>query len=111
EQVAAEQDALSIRHEPVPVPKHDNPFQDEEEIKTFEEGLVVSMENNTVPSGYGLHVEEWDEEGYPSVEVIRSGRRAQKDMRIALPHAIWLPRAEQWGRALYIMNMIIYSRK
>lgn len=111
EQVAAEQDALNIRHEPVPVPKHNNPFQDEEEIRTFEGGLAVSMEDDTVPSGYGLHTEEWDEGGYPSVEIIRSGRRAQKEMRIALPHSIWLPRAEQWGRALYIMNAIMYSRK
>jgi hypothetical protein len=51
--------------------------------------------------------EEWDGHWYPTYEIIRSGRRGTKELRIPLPVDDWLPRAELWVIALDLMNRIL----
>ena len=88
-----------IRHEPIPTPDNNCPF-DNEELILF-----------TQPPGYGLHPEEWGDLGYPAFGTIRAGRRGRKELQIALPDYIWRPRAERWGTALYLMNQIMFSQE
>ncbi|KAK7029110.1 hypothetical protein R3P38DRAFT_2368283, partial [Favolaschia claudopus] len=54
--------------------------------------------------GYGLLREEWEGEIYPAFEIIKSGRKGSKELRVALPDSIWRPRAELLGRALAFMD-------
>ncbi|KAJ7023809.1 hypothetical protein C8F04DRAFT_969811, partial [Mycena alexandri] len=97
-----------FHHEPVPVPKHANPFDDDESTGLFYDALEEAINRELIPPGYGLLPEEWGEEGYPTFEILKSGRRGGRQLRVALPDAIWRPRAEMWGRALAILNQITY---
>ena len=97
-----------IRHEPVPVPDHNFPFDDKELI-LFTKALENLQESGELPSGYGLCPEEWDDLGYPAFGTIHASRRGRKELQIALPDHVWRPRAERWGIALYLMNQIMYS--
>ncbi|KAJ7692645.1 hypothetical protein B0H14DRAFT_2651637 [Mycena olivaceomarginata] len=98
-------------HEAVPVPKHANPFDDEESMQLFYDALEAAIQGDIIPPGYGLLLEEWDEDGYPSFEILRSGRRGSKQLRIALPDSIWRPQAEMWARALAVMDQITYHNE
>ncbi|KAJ7576110.1 hypothetical protein C8J56DRAFT_800752, partial [Mycena floridula] len=91
---------------PVPVPKASCPFQTEEQLALFHRTLAMADVNNSIPQGMGLLPNEWGDDGYPSFEIIRSGRRGVKELHVALPDSIWRPRACRWGRALYIMSCI-----
>ncbi|KAJ7745292.1 hypothetical protein B0H16DRAFT_976425 [Mycena metata] len=95
-------------HEPVPVPKHANPFDDDESTALFYDALEEAIHRELVPPGYGLLPEEWGDDGYPTFGILKSGRRGGRQLRVALPDAIWRPRAEMWGRALSILNQITY---
>ena len=108
EKISDEQEVKNIRHNPIPVPKHANPFHDNE-MEIFTGAIVELTKTGRNPSGYGLLPEEWGAEGYPSYEVIRVGR-ARKEQRISLLDHTWRPRAELWGRALYLLNSIMYMR-
>lgn len=99
-----------IRHEPIPTPDHNSPFDDEELI-LFTQALQNLRGNGELPPGYGLHPEEWGDLGYPACGTIRAGRRGRKELQIALPDHIWRPRAERWGTALYLMNQIMFSKE
>ncbi|KAJ3804866.1 hypothetical protein F5876DRAFT_52758, partial [Lentinula aff. lateritia] len=46
---------------------------------------------------------------YPAFEFIKTGKRGRKELRIDLPHSIWMPRAIQWGQYLHIMNHLLFS--
>ncbi|KAJ7060886.1 hypothetical protein C8F01DRAFT_975113 [Mycena amicta] len=101
----AEAQGDNFHHEPVAVPKHECPFGDDD-LQLFTRSLQAASSANMVPHGYGLLEEEWEDEGYPSFEIIKSGRRGRKELRIDLPDHIWRPRAELWGCALAILNQI-----
>ncbi|KAJ7498413.1 hypothetical protein B0H11DRAFT_1714965, partial [Mycena galericulata] len=103
--------AENFHHEAVPVPKHANPFDDEESMQLFYDSLEAAIRDELVPSGYGLLLEEWGDEGYPTFEILKSGRRGGRQFRIALPDSIWRPRAEMWGRALAILEWITYANE
>ncbi|KAF9540084.1 hypothetical protein CPC08DRAFT_651029 [Agrocybe pediades] len=90
----------NIRHDPVPVPGGRCPF-DDSQLSLFKKGLQLLREHEDVPSGYGISPEEWGSEGYPTTE----GHR--QSYPIPLPDAIWRPRAQDWTRALYLMNQIL----
>ncbi|KAJ7577912.1 hypothetical protein C8J56DRAFT_710462, partial [Mycena floridula] len=64
-------------------------------------------ESGYIPESYNLRPEEWDEDGYPAFEIIRTGRTSTKELRVSLPDEIWRPRALQWVQALDIMTAII----
>jgi hypothetical protein len=63
-------------------------------------------ETNTVPHRYGLHKDEWNEDGYSSVKVIQSGKRGSRLLEVGLPNHIWRPRAELWVQALEILTRL-----
>jgi hypothetical protein len=106
EHVAAAQEANF--HDAVNVPAHNDPFTAPEHRQAFEEALESAIGSNTLPARYGLIPDEWEDNEYPSVEVIRSGRRGGKELRVALPDFVWRPRAELWGQALDILSRITY---
>lgn len=72
----------------------------------FVTGLNLLQEANDVPVGYGGHPSEWDQSGYPTTEIMTVGLR-KNSFPISLPSDIWLPRAQNWVRALYVMDTII----
>ncbi|KAJ3887249.1 hypothetical protein GG344DRAFT_56024 [Lentinula edodes] len=96
-----------FHHAPVRVPKHENPFASEIQLNTFNECLVSCLEENIIPSGFGVLGEEWGDEGYPSFEILKSGRRGTRELRIPLPVDEWLPRAELWVQALVLMDSLL----
>ncbi|KAJ6605448.1 hypothetical protein DFH09DRAFT_897524 [Mycena vulgaris] len=100
--------AENFHHDPVSVPKHANPFSDDETMELFHDTLSAADENGIVPPGYGLLPEEWEDGVYPTYEILKSGRRGGKRLRVALPDSIWRPRAEMWGRGLAISNQLSY---
>ncbi|KAJ6592483.1 hypothetical protein B0H19DRAFT_1279011, partial [Mycena capillaripes] len=108
EEKIEEAHAENFHHEAVPVPKHSNPFDDDESMQLFYDALDKAIHDNIIPPGYGLLPEEWDDGEYPSFEILKSGRRGGRQLRIDLPDAIWRPRAEMWGRALAILDHITY---
>ncbi|KAF8131305.1 hypothetical protein K438DRAFT_839544 [Mycena galopus ATCC 62051] len=66
-------------------------------MQLFYDSLEVAIQQEIVPSGYGLLEDEWDEDGYPSFEILKSGCRGGKQLQIAPPDGIWRPRAETLG--------------
>lgn len=106
---AEDETTPNIRHPPVPVPDQANPFSEEEMI-AFSTSLQDYETRGFNPPGYGLLDDEWDGVPYPAVEVLPTPRHGSKGLRIGLPSHIWRPRAERWGRALFIMNFILFHR-
>ncbi|KAJ7599360.1 hypothetical protein C8J56DRAFT_1094074, partial [Mycena floridula] len=98
-------------HDAVPVPKHKCPFPDDDDMATFERALLESSQQDIIPGGFGLAPTEWEDGQYPPYEIIPAGRRGSRKLRVQLPHLVWKPRADLWGRALAIMNNILESRE
>ncbi|KAJ3930618.1 MAG: hypothetical protein NXY57DRAFT_897755, partial [Lentinula lateritia] len=108
-QIRQEQ-ATHYRHVPVPTPKHQSPFTHQpEKLQLFCEAIEEFDHNNVVPANYGLRKEEWENGEYPAFEFIKTGKCSRKELRIDLPHSIWMPRATQWGQYLHIMNHLLFS--
>ena len=83
-----EQYEINIQHEPVAVPKHSSPFQNQPELhQTFMENLCLLGHAGNIPPGFGLLPDEWDEDGYPATKHISYGPR-QRTKEIPLPHHI-----------------------
>ncbi|KAG1757579.1 hypothetical protein EDB19DRAFT_1822622 [Suillus lakei] len=92
--IAADHDAY-FHHKPVRVPKHASPFSSATLHDTFCQALAQVREAEHIPDGFGILPHEWDDDEYPSHEIIRSGRQGTKELRIPLPDFIWRPRAIQ----------------
>ena len=99
----------NIRHDAVPVPSGQCPFN-QEEMTLFEQGLQLLTDDGHLPSGYGATADELGELGFDEDEEIGIGLR-RKGHLIKLPRQVWSPRMEQWARGLYVMSYIITSRK
>ncbi|KAJ7183707.1 hypothetical protein C8R46DRAFT_884019, partial [Mycena filopes] len=97
--------AGNFHHAPVAVPKHANPLS-EQGMLVFNLALSRAERRGVVPSGYGLLEDEWDDGAYPAYEILKSGRKGSKELRVALPDTIWRPRAEMWGRGIDIINRL-----
>ena len=98
-----------IRHDAIEVPSSASPFTDDPELEAkFFAALDTLQSHPGLPPGYGLLPEEM-EEGYEVMEVIRSGRRGRKELVVDLPEIVWRPRAELWGKALYLLNAFLYG--
>ncbi|KAJ6447884.1 hypothetical protein C8R45DRAFT_917688 [Mycena sanguinolenta] len=97
--------AANFHLAPVAVPKHANPFS-EEGMAIFETAMERAQRRGVVPSGFGLLESEWEDSLYPAYEILKSGRKGSKELRIALPDFIWRPRAEMWGRGLDILHRL-----
>ncbi|KAJ7580433.1 hypothetical protein C8J56DRAFT_730369, partial [Mycena floridula] len=94
-------------HDAVPVPKHKCPFPDDDDMVTFEQALLESSQQDIIPGGFGLAPTEWEDGQYPPYEIILAGRRGSRKLHVQLPHLVWKPHADLWGRALAIMNNIL----
>jgi hypothetical protein len=103
EQLASQQQN-HVRHPPIKVPRHHDPFNSSDEVNTFWEAVCDAEEEGYTPQGYGIHPDEWEEGVYPEIEVVRSGNRKQSELEIGLPSSIWFPRAVRWSCALHIMD-------
>jgi hypothetical protein len=57
----------------------------------------VLAQSEIVPENYGIHEDEWEEEDYPEIEVIRPGTKG-KELAIILPRAEWFPKAVRWAQ-------------
>jgi hypothetical protein len=104
-QVEEEQQS-NIRHEGVEAPSHMCPFETDIVESIFLETLRRLREQGTVPEGMGIHPSEWGNDGYPSYEIIRVGRKGKAELRVALPDEIWRPRALLWCQALDAMTCL-----
>ncbi|KAJ7291322.1 hypothetical protein C8J57DRAFT_1044858, partial [Mycena rebaudengoi] len=111
EEQIEEAHAANFHHKPVPVPKHANPFPEDETMQLFHNTLSAADRMDFIPPGYGLLPGEWEDGVYPSYEILKSGRRGTKQLRVALPDSIWRPHAERWGRALAILNELSYRNE
>lgn len=92
----------------VDVPQSHSPFAEDEDLNEFRIALQVVNAANLIPHGYGLLPEEWEEETYPTLEVLRSGRRGGREITVGLPEQVWRSRAELWGRALDVLSRILH---
>ncbi|KAH7879620.1 uncharacterized protein C8R40DRAFT_1244409 [Lentinula edodes] len=99
-------------HEPVAVPKHSSPFQENgKEVKMFARLLQELESSDFIPSNYRLTPGEWETGIYPIFETIPFGKRGNRRLEVPLPPHIWLKRAIQWVRCLVIMDSIMDSRQ
>ncbi|KAE9386033.1 hypothetical protein BT96DRAFT_960656 [Gymnopus androsaceus JB14] len=76
----------------------------------FDETLQLAVEAEILPIGYGICPEEWEDNHYPSVEIIQTGRKGAKELSVQLPDFVWRPRAHLWTLGLSVMEQIIENR-
>jgi hypothetical protein len=105
-QVAYDQ-SHNVRHKPVKVPRHHNPFAMPDAENEFQDLLSIIIERNIVPAGFGVSADEWDD-GYPELETIKTGSRG-KELEVVLPEAAWLPQAILWSQALDLMSQLVQT--
>ncbi|KAG1827023.1 uncharacterized protein BJ212DRAFT_1257563, partial [Suillus subaureus] len=70
--IAADHNA-HFHHKPVRVPKHASPFCSATLYDTFCQALDQVQEAEHIPDGFGILPHEWDDDEYPSHEIIQSG--------------------------------------
>ncbi|KAG2097403.1 hypothetical protein BD769DRAFT_1369076, partial [Suillus cothurnatus] len=104
--IAADHDG-HFHHKPVCVPKHASPFSSVTLQDTFHQALAQVQEAKHIPDGFSVLPHEWDDDEYPSHEIIRSGRQGTKELQIPLPDFIWQPRAIKWCQALDVMFRLL----
>ena len=90
----------------VVVPESRSPFRDEVAENVFYESLEEVQRDGIIPTGLGVRPQEWGEEGYPSVEHIRTGKRGGREIVIGLAVDIWIPRAVVWAQALNVLTQV-----
>lgn len=108
-QVEADQEH-NIRHEPIRIARHQNPFQTDEKEAEFLSILAMVVRDDLVPIGYGVLVDEWDDDNYSELEIIKPGTKG-KEIEVVLPREIWLPRATYWAQALDLMGHLIIDNE
>ncbi|KAJ8086154.1 hypothetical protein PM082_004976 [Marasmius tenuissimus] len=98
--------------ERVHVPRYPPPF-DAAGLELFERALGAAEERGFLPEGYGVLPEEWEDGEYPSYELLRSGKKGTREIRVDLPDHIWRPRAEKWAQSLdilvYMLECIVHQ--
>jgi hypothetical protein len=93
----------NVYTEPVSVPGNNNPFASENEMHLFARTLHQHQVQGYIPAGYGMLWDEWEGGVYPTIQMIPSGQRGSKQLRIGLPDNRWRSRSELWVQALDIM--------
>lgn len=96
-----------IRHEPIGVPDHRNPFPDDATEALFFSTLREIVEADVVPAGYGLFPDEWEEDRYPLFETLKVGKWGGKSIVISLAAPIWRRRAVLWAQAVNLLTRFI----
>ncbi|KAJ7162948.1 hypothetical protein C8R46DRAFT_903830, partial [Mycena filopes] len=93
-----------IRHAAIDIPDHRNPFSDDPVAESkFFDVLAEVVRQEVTPVGYGLSPDEWDEGGYPDVEILRAGNQMKKKIWVSLAHPIWVQRARLWVQGLNVL--------
>ncbi|KAJ7830605.1 hypothetical protein B0H13DRAFT_1655063, partial [Mycena leptocephala] len=93
-----------VRHEAVDVPDHRNPFSEDSDAESkFFAVLADVVREDITPAGYGLLPEEWEEDGYPDVEILRAGKQMKTKITVSLAHPIWAQRAKLWMQGLNVL--------
>ncbi|KAJ6462900.1 hypothetical protein C8R45DRAFT_841390 [Mycena sanguinolenta] len=96
-----------IRHDAIEVPDHKNPFsEDPETEEQFYAVFEHIVRQDITPVGYGVLSEEWDEDGYPDVEILSGGKQMKTRVTISLAHPIWLQRAKLWAQGLNVLGQV-----
>jgi hypothetical protein len=98
----AEGQKQHVRHDPVGLPDARNPFSNTDMQQVFEKVLRQVCEAKFIPSGLGVHKEEWEETTYPGFEYLKVGRT--KELVIMLPIEVWLPRAMSFAQGLEVLT-------
>ncbi|KAK6992797.1 hypothetical protein R3P38DRAFT_2568726 [Favolaschia claudopus] len=99
----AEDIAHNIRHPAIKVARHANPFRQPSTEQAFLTALQDIVHRGIVPEGYGVLQKEWEDGSYPAWEAINPGTRG-KEIIVALPHEVWLPRAVLFVQGLDVMS-------
>ncbi|KAJ7443289.1 hypothetical protein FB451DRAFT_1413781 [Mycena latifolia] len=86
--------------------EHDEDFLTHAMEANFFAALAEITEQNIVPQGFGVQEDEWEDGGYPAAEAINPGTRG-KEIIVALPREIWLPRAIFFAQALDAMTRFL----
>ena len=94
----------NAHHDAVQVPHGHTPFPDPAHKVIFKAALQDIQMRGLTPAGYGLQLEEWDEDGYPMSELVKFG--CKREILVELPQSIWLQRAIAWGQGLHVMETI-----
>ncbi|KAJ7469655.1 hypothetical protein FB451DRAFT_1038561 [Mycena latifolia] len=99
--------AQNIRHQPVKVARHHSPFDDSDSEDNFL-GLLenVLQQPDVLPEDYGILEDEWEDDDYPEIEIIRPGRSG-KELVVVLPREDWFPRAARWTQALDLLTRFL----
>ncbi|KIO21223.1 hypothetical protein M407DRAFT_80615, partial [Tulasnella calospora MUT 4182] len=98
-----------VRHPSIPVPVAANPFQDPAQAdawKVFRESLASIIEQDIIPLGYGVRIEEWDDGTYSDLGYIPVGPRSERRKPVLLPAEVWLPRARLWAQGLEVFRLV-----
>ncbi|GBE83190.1 hypothetical protein SCP_0502370 [Sparassis crispa] len=90
-----------IRHKPIKVATHQDPFPNPNHKNLFLTILQEVRNAGLIPAGYGARAEEW--EGGQYLEESIKFSKKKKELIVTLPSEIWLPRAILWVQALDIM--------
>lgn len=98
--------AGNIRHAPIKVARHANPFDDLDDENQFTAVLRTVIEQGILPEGYNVLEEEWGGLVYPETETINPETR-RKQLIVVLPKHIWLPRAILFAQGLESMTHIL----
>ncbi|KAK7471321.1 hypothetical protein VKT23_002730 [Stygiomarasmius scandens] len=107
EDQVAEDIESQFYHAPVAIPKHSEPFSTTQHRQNFQKVFENIVDDDFLPAGFGILEDEWENEEYPSSEILKSGRRGGKEIHIPLPVEEWLPLARLWVQALVAMNECI----
>ena len=100
--VVQDQDS-DIRHDSIPTPDHEVPSMSPEHLTLFSDSLAALQnddQGDLLRSVAGL-VFVWD-----PVEVMRVGRRRQKELVISLEDAAWEKRTLLWLAALRVLDRL-----
>jgi hypothetical protein len=92
----------NIRHEAVPVPKHESPFTTEVE-EAFLQMLREAQTKCLVPQGYGATPSELGGDWEP-IEMIKTGPQRRANFPVDLPEQLWLPRLYDWVRGIHLLE-------
>ena len=102
----SEDQAAHIRHAPIKVARHANPFH----LPMHEDQFYIILDdvrrNGLIPEGYGVLECEWEDVAYPETEAINLGSRG-KQIVVELPKVIWLSRAISFVQGLDVMTCLI----
>lgn len=86
-----------------------SPFRNDTHQTIFEELFKQATDDGIVSQGYAVLPEEWEDEEYPSAELLQVGKKSSGETVIYLPVHIWLPRAQMWANTLALTSHVLHT--